>query len=279
MFRGAPFASEAEIISLIAEPTTWVLGQGNVTFIALANKTCPVRFTIRNEDPASNSYELDTVQTDSNYEAKFVWNGMLAGQLAPVGIYFVSAQTGNSSKDILLLVTSKPELDKKDSYTRTGPSNMVRRLTDPTPESCSGGGGKGGQGGGGGTYTRIGTPPPTSCFNPAQGGGSCFNFADGPEIVQDPTNFPRGFSGGDPVNTVSGNFVWQEADLSLNSHQPLTLVRTYNSLDTNQTILGRGWSSIITSRLEILASTVTFINPDGAPVIFDKAGNEFNGPP
>ena len=303
-FRGTSVSSATpEVTSLVANPQTFERG-GTVILIAVANQPTTVNFEIRdsNENIIVQG-PVATVNVSGFDQAEFFWNGLINGSPAPVGGYkgraFAEGQVA-PAQEVLFLVVPKPTSKKKNSYARTGnlfyspdndPSNIVDKITDPMPGSCpkpdpgknsicqSFPEGVGNITIGGVTISRVGTFPPISCWNPAIGGGPCFSVACGPTIIQDISNYPRGFSVGDPVNAVSGNFVWQEADLSLNSHQPLTQIRTYNSLDTNQTVLGRGWNSIITTRLEILDTTVTFINPDGAPIIFDKVGNELKGPP
>ncbi|MFZ2960716.1 MAG: DUF6531 domain-containing protein, partial [Candidatus Ozemobacteraceae bacterium] len=83
---------------------------------------------------------------------------------------------------------------------------------------------------------------------------------------------------GDPVNTVSGDFILPETDLSLKSRMPLVLARVYNSLDSHIGPFGRGWSSPYLSRLEITASDVAFVNSDGSRVLFHRDGETITGP-
>jgi len=79
----------------------------------------------------------------------------------------------------------------------------------------------------------------------------------------------------DPVNIPSGNFTLLESDLSLKSRLPLSIDRTYNSIDTSVSPFGRGWNALPFSRLEIASSTIVFVNSNGTRVIFQRVDDEY----
>lgn len=56
----------------------------------------------------------------------------------------------------------------------------------------------------------------------------------------------------DPVNTATGNFTFTNADLPMPSAPLLDWGRTYNSLDTSDGLLGRGWFATHTSAMTAL---------------------------
>jgi RHS repeat-associated protein len=73
---------------------------------------------------------------------------------------------------------------------------------------------------------------------------------------------------GDPVNLVSGNLYTTETDMVLKSRLPLTLQRSYNSVDPQVYLFGRGWLSPYSSHLEINDSAIIFVQPDGGRKLF-----------
>ncbi|MGM0599465.1 MAG: DUF6531 domain-containing protein, partial [Candidatus Rifleibacteriota bacterium] len=79
----------------------------------------------------------------------------------------------------------------------------------------------------------------------------------------------------DPVNIVSGNYIWQHEDLILKSRMKLDLARIYNSLDRYNGDFGRGWSSHYLSRLVFQTNAVIFVNSDGSRVKFEREGDNF----
>lgn len=82
----------------------------------------------------------------------------------------------------------------------------------------------------------------------------------------------------EPINPVSGNFVFPELDIRLKSRLDLALLRAYNSLDNRTGIFGRGWSSTFSSSLTITANNVIFHNFDGSSLLFRKEADQFISP-
>lgn len=83
---------------------------------------------------------------------------------------------------------------------------------------------------------------------------------------------------GDPVNLVSGNLYTTETDLLLKSRLPLTLQRTYNSVDPQIYLFGRGWTCPYSSHLEISDSAIVFVQPDGGRKLFELSSNSIVNP-
>ena len=75
----------------------------------------------------------------------------------------------------------------------------------------------------------------------------------------------------DPVNVVNGDFVLQENDLSIRGVPFLSFVRVYNSLNQENGIFGKGWSSSYEYRLKERGDdTITVLLPDGNRSLFEK---------
>lgn len=83
----------------------------------------------------------------------------------------------------------------------------------------------------------------------------------------------------DPVNSRSGNYVDHVVDASLPAVGiPVVLQRTYNSLDSNLGVLGRGWSFSFGQRLELESATsAIFVSDEGQRVRFTKSGGSWSG--
>ena len=78
----------------------------------------------------------------------------------------------------------------------------------------------------------------------------------------------------DPVNAATGSFVHEQADLGLPGRGvPFVLQRSYNSLDTREGRLGRGWRHNWEVELEIASDgsgDATLITEDGQQLRYDK---------
>ncbi|WP_159572680.1 DUF6531 domain-containing protein [Curtobacterium sp. 18060] len=78
----------------------------------------------------------------------------------------------------------------------------------------------------------------------------------------------------DPVNTATGNFVELERDLSFaGGAEGFELTRLYNSFDLVAGSFGRGWSSVLDKRLEVLADHVELVHDDGRRSTFPTRGD------
>lgn len=78
---------------------------------------------------------------------------------------------------------------------------------------------------------------------------------------------------GDPVNAATGGLVHQESDLALAGRGvPFSLQRTYNSIDSREGRLGRGWRHNWEVELDIDAESgdVTLIGEDGQQLRYDR---------
>jgi RHS repeat-associated protein len=112
------------------------------------------------------------------------------------------------------------------------------------------------QGGGDGFVTKITAPsPPTS-------------------LTLGTANLTKAGSFFEPVNTATGNYLFQKADFSIPGRGlSLTFARTYNSVDPYTGVLGHGW----THSYNILLSegpdgSVTIKHGDGHDEFYDPAG-------
>lgn len=83
---------------------------------------------------------------------------------------------------------------------------------------------------------------------------------------------------GDPVNLVSGNLYTTETDMILKSRLPLTLQRSYNSVDPQVYSFGRGWTCPYFSHLEISDSAIIFVLPDGGRKLFTITDGSIENP-
>jgi len=78
------------------------------------------------------------------------------------------------------------------------------------------------------------------------------------------------------VDLVTGNFIWDEMDLSVDAPRgtPIRLTRTYNAQDGSSGVFGRGWSSAYDMRLseELDGVTVIVRRADGQRATFRRSG-------
>jgi RHS repeat-associated protein len=85
----------------------------------------------------------------------------------------------------------------------------------------------------------------------------------------------------DPVNSATGSFLTQVTDLSLAGiGVPFRLTRSYNSLDSTSSSLGRGWRHSFAAELVVQPhGDMTLIGEDGQRVEYEKqADGSFVGP-
>src|SRR5215831_10841906 len=74
------------------------------------------------------------------------------------------------------------------------------------------------------------------------------------------------------VNTATGNYTRTSLDLTFPSGL-LNWTRTYNSLDSTEGVLGRGWTTALSARLEVLTDgAVAFHDDDGRVLRFAADG-------
>ena len=81
-------------------------------------------------------------------------------------------------------------------------------------------------------------------------------------------------SAGDPVQTLTGNFAYSRADVVIPGRGPTPgFVRTYNSADTRETVLGKGWTHNYTARIRKVDGDTTgdllLIGPEGRQDRYD----------
>ncbi|MDP9859142.1 RHS repeat-associated protein [Olsenella profusa DSM 13989] len=79
--------------------------------------------------------------------------------------------------------------------------------------------------------------------------------------------------GGDPVNMVTGNFIYPELDLRLGGTPGASVERMYNSDSPEVGLFGLGWSSTLDERLAFDGALVTHLRPDGRRRAFAPAGD------
>ncbi|HEY9293155.1 MAG TPA: DUF6531 domain-containing protein, partial [Microlunatus sp.] len=77
----------------------------------------------------------------------------------------------------------------------------------------------------------------------------------------------------DPINTATGNFIENEADLSFSgAASGLGLFRTYNSLNTAIGGFGLGWSSWCDAGLSFTDEAARLRLPEGREIVFGRLG-------
>lgn len=79
--------------------------------------------------------------------------------------------------------------------------------------------------------------------------------------------------GGDPVNMVTGNFIYPELDLRLGGTPGASVERMYNSGSPEVGLFGLGWSSTLDECLAFDGALVTHLSPDGRRRAFAPAGD------
>ena len=79
--------------------------------------------------------------------------------------------------------------------------------------------------------------------------------------------------GGDPVNMVTGDFIYPELDLRLGGTPGASVERMYNSGSPEVGLFGLGWSSTLDECLAFDGALVTHLRPDGRRRAFAPAGD------
>ena len=94
-------------------------------------------------------------------------------------------------------------------------------------------------------------------------------------------NISSGYAN-DPVNVATGNFIESEVDLRSRVNSVLRLERTYNSVlaalpNTPRGAFGKGWSSMLDSRLEQNSDSISWHTADGRELVFERDANSASG--
>lgn len=94
-------------------------------------------------------------------------------------------------------------------------------------------------------------------------------------------NISSGYAN-DPVNVATGNFIESEVDLRSRVNSVLRLERTYNSVlaalpNTPHGAFGKGWSSMLDSRLEQNSDSISWHTADGRELVFERDANSASG--
>lgn len=94
-------------------------------------------------------------------------------------------------------------------------------------------------------------------------------------------NISSGYAN-DPVNVATGNFIESEVDLRSRVNSVLRLERTYNSVlaalpNTPHGAFGKGWSSMLDSRLEQNSDSISWHTADGRALVFERDANSASG--
>ena len=94
-------------------------------------------------------------------------------------------------------------------------------------------------------------------------------------------NISSGYAN-DPVNVATGNFIESEVDLRSRVNSVLRLERTYNSVlaalpNTPRGAFGKGWSSMLDSRLEQNSDSISWHTADGRELVFERDMNSASG--
>ena len=94
-------------------------------------------------------------------------------------------------------------------------------------------------------------------------------------------NISSGYAN-DPVNVATGNFIESEVDLRSRVNSVLRLERTYNSVlaalpNAPRGAFGKGWSSMLDSRLEQNSDSISWHTADGRELVFERDTNSASG--
>lgn len=106
-------------------------------------------------------------------------------------------------------------------------------------------------------YASPTAPQPVAC-SPEKTGSPCQNVAKKPSL---------NLGAGNPIHLITGNKYQQETDLPMRA-SGLELVRYYNSLGTNKTLLGEGWSHSYETRLWFAGGKPQIVHADGSRTLF-----------
>jgi len=223
--------------------TLWIDQSGagsGIVFRATTSEETTVSFKVRFSGQEYFLGSAPTVANGADHVAKLSWWGDLGGKIAPEGGYTIIAEAADSTKENTFVVdhVEGASLGMGKWVTAKDPKAVVPQ--DPSPYDCL-----------------------------QQSWPQLANLSEG---------YFDGLTISDPVNILSGNFLWSTVDFSVKSRIPLVLARVYNSFDSNVGPLGRGWSAPYLSRLGFLASDVIFINSDGSRVFFQNQGTTYMPP-
>ncbi|WP_314682934.1 DUF6531 domain-containing protein [Rothia mucilaginosa] len=94
-------------------------------------------------------------------------------------------------------------------------------------------------------------------------------------------NISSGYAN-DPVNVATGNFIESEVDLRSRVNSVLCLERTYNSVlaalpNTPRGAFGKGWSSMLDSRLAQNSDSISWHTADGRELVFERDTTSASG--
>ena len=111
--------------------------------------------------------------------------------------------------------------------------------------------------------------------------------ADAAGVEQAPNGPGAGYStaatGGDPVNSFTGNFSREAVDVAITAvNPPLVLLRTFNSLDPRISPLGPGWTYSYAMHLNSLSATpldIIVVGPQGQSDVYRHSGDGSYTPP
>ncbi|KAF1079137.1 MAG: hypothetical protein GQF41_4550 [Candidatus Rifleibacterium amylolyticum] len=234
------YGSEITVLSADAIPSTlWLDNNGagsGIVFRATTSESGAVTFKV--QTPSGVIILIgskNTVQQGSEYVAKLSWWGQTG---LPEGNYTITAEAGGSS------ASSSFEV-KHVEADLVGLGEWMHDSKDPSaiiPDLVR--------------FRKCPTCPWEQLLSLAPGYFSTLSVSD-------------------PVNIVSGNYIWFEEDLILKSRIKLDLARIYNSLDQYNGDFGRGWSCPYLSRLVFQASATVFINSDGSRVKFENTDGTY----
>ncbi|MFC4770151.1 DUF6531 domain-containing protein, partial [Effusibacillus consociatus] len=94
-----------------------------------------------------------------------------------------------------------------------------------------------------------------------------------PKVVANKNGQNAQATGGDPVNTITGNFFYSHKDLEVKGKVPIAFERTYNSQDRTLGPLGNSWAFSYNSRILFYSDNeneVGVLRPDGKRDFYTK---------
>ncbi|MFC4767980.1 DUF6531 domain-containing protein, partial [Effusibacillus consociatus] len=109
--------------------------------------------------------------------------------------------------------------------------------------------------------------------DPLRSGIPAPGFAVPPEEVSNQNGSNPQAVGGDPVNTITGNFFYRHKDLEVKGKIPITFERTYNSRDRSLGPLGNSWAFSYYTKLLFYRdkeNEVGVLRPDGKVDFYTK---------
>ncbi len=76
--------------------------------------------------------------------------------------------------------------------------------------------------------------------------------------------------GGDPINLSTGNFIYNREYLKMKGAYPISFKMTYNSMEADRSVLGKGWVHNYEVRIQREGNRVILNGADGRYEIFEK---------